>query len=192
MRALTALILVLGVSGCAAWRNTHGDPQRLTDDQRRTANVWMTESVQDQSVENAIVRQHTVFPYHFIENSAKLNNLGTRDLTVLAKHFRDYPGPLNVRRDDAAESLYAERINTVKNFLEKEGVAVEEVSISDSPAGGDGMPSEQVVQILTESRERQSGSSSTRQTTGGNRVQQSAGGMRRATSGALNRTRTSR
>ena len=50
------------------------DPQAVELD-RRLVNVYG-----NSAVENAIVRQHTVFPYHFEYGGADLNALGKKDL----------------------------------------------------------------------------------------------------------------
>jgi len=101
-------------------------------------------------IENAIVAQHTLYPYHFVSNSEKLNGLGERDLDVLARHFRDYPGELSVRRGDAPEAMYESRVAQVVERLKQAGVKTDRVSIADGMPGGTGMTSERTVMILDE------------------------------------------
>ncbi len=101
-------------------------------------------------VEDAIIAQHTLYPYHFVAYGNELNDLGERDLAVLAGHLRRYPGVLNVRHGDASPDLYAARVARVVEGLKKAGVRTDQVKISDEMPGGAGMSSEHVVRILTE------------------------------------------
>jgi hypothetical protein len=115
-------------------------------------------------LENAIIAQHTLYPYHFVPDGETLNTLGDRDLAVLAKHFQKHPGTLNIRRGDVPDELYDARVTHAVEMLKQYGVKIDRVSISDSLPGGTGMPSERVVMILDESI----GKDSARRRTGGN------------------------
>ncbi len=111
-------------------------------------NSSLINSYNNMSIQNAIISQHTLYPYHFIKNGAELNELGNKDLMVLAKHFTKHPGGLNVRRDNISADLYQARIDFVLDRLKEENVDVERVGISDSMPGGSNMPSEKVLVIL--------------------------------------------
>ena len=111
-------------------------------------NAELVNALNDTAMRNAIISQHTIFPYHFAENSDKLNELGGRDLSVLAGHFKDNPGPLNVRRNNTTEELYQARVNFVLNRLKQAAVETSRISVSDGMPGGDGMPSEKVLNIM--------------------------------------------
>lgn len=113
-------------------------------------NRRLINSYNDTAIENAIISQHTLFPYHFVQNGAELNELGQRDLAVLAGHFMKHPGILNIRRQDISAELYEARINTVRERLRQAGIDVERMSISDGMPGGSGMTSERVLTILEE------------------------------------------
>jgi len=102
------------------------------------------------AIENAVIRQHTMFPYHFVPDSPKLNSLGRRDLGVLAQHFVDNPGRLNVRQGRTPDELYQSRVDTVRQHLRDAGVRVDDVTMGDDLAGGDGLTSTEVVLILSE------------------------------------------
>jgi len=110
-------------------------------------NAELINALNDSAMRNAIISQHTIFPYHFVENSDKLNELGGHDLSVLAGHFKDNPGPLNVRRNNTTEELYQARVNFVLNRLKQAGVETS-ITVSDGMPGGDGMPSEEVLKIM--------------------------------------------
>jgi len=107
-------------------------------------------------LENAIVAQHSLYPYHFTQDGAALNALGQRDLAVLARHFVKYPGSLNIRRGDTPVELYDARVAYAVQQLKQGGVATDRLTISDGMPGGTGMPSERVVMILDESTSKDS------------------------------------
>lgn len=58
------------------------------DTERHLAGSEMVTSLQDEAVENAIIRQHTIFSYHFVPGAPYLTELGERDLDVLAHHYK--------------------------------------------------------------------------------------------------------
>jgi len=115
-------------------------------------------------VENAIIAQHTLYPYHFVQDGETLNTLGDRDLGVLARHFQEHPGTLNIRRGDVPDELYDARVTHAVEKLKQCGVKIDRVSVSDGVPGGTGMPSERVVMIL----DQNIGGDSARTRTGGN------------------------
>ncbi len=117
------------------------------EDRGRT-NAWLMQSIRDTSVDRAVIEQHTLFPYHFISNGAMLNELGKRDLEVLAAHYGEHSGRLNIRQGNIAADLYEARVATVVDALAVEGVERESITIADALPGGDGMASEHVVTIL--------------------------------------------
>lgn len=119
-------------------------------------NAGLVNSYNDLAMQNAIISQHTLYPYHFVKNGTELNELGQRDLSVLAWHFKENPGGLNVRRDSASADIYTGRINRVRLLLENAGVDAERISISDGMAGGAGMTSEKVLTIITQVETKES------------------------------------
>lgn len=107
----------------------------------------------DLAIQNAIITQHTVYPYHFVNNSAVLNPLGQRDLAVLARHFSQNPGELNVRRGDVEPALYQARMETVKARLAEGGVDVSRIRMNDGLAGGEGIATSEMIEVLARSRD---------------------------------------
>jgi hypothetical protein len=101
----------------------------------------------DIAIENAIVTQHTLYPYHFINNSEQLNELGHKDLSILIEHFKEYPGQLNVQQEDIDYSLYKARLAFVSQKLQDAGVDMTKVSIVDGMPGGSGMETDNVIEI---------------------------------------------
>jgi len=118
------------------------------DDGQTALDIWAVGATNDAAIRNAIIRQSTLFPYQFEANGADLNNLGMRDLRVLATHFKAYPGNMNVRRGPESQELYDQRVKRVVACLDRAGVPSGRVSVKDLPAGGDGMPSELMILIV--------------------------------------------
>jgi hypothetical protein len=104
----------------------------------------------DVALENAIISQHTLYPYHFVKNGAELNDLGKRDLSVLINHFIHQAGHLNIRRLDISNSLYEARIEYVRKTLQDAGIGTDRIGISDDMPGGSGMASESILVILSQ------------------------------------------
>lgn len=110
--------------------------------------VELVKTLNNIGVENAIITQHTLYPYHFVANAEELNELGQRDLAVLARHLAAHPGTLNIQSGNVPNDLYEARIAHVLNELKTAGVDADRISISEGMPGGSGMLAEQVVTIL--------------------------------------------
>ncbi len=138
---VVALCLACGMmGGCEEDARTAAD-QRFDNEMVRTLN--------NVGVENAIITQHTLYPYHFVPDGERLNDLGQRDFAVLARHFTEHPGLLNIRRGEGTSpELYKARVAYVTNRLKEAGIEPGRVSVSDGMPGGPGTPSERVVTIL--------------------------------------------
>ena len=139
LRAYIAGTSVLLACGCAA-------PEV---ERERPINAYLVKSVQRTAADNAIIDQHTLFPYHFVKESAELTASGRADLALLASHFRRFPGALNVRRNGAEQALHEARVKTVTDYLATNFVEMEKMRISDGLPGGDGMDSERVGTIMS-------------------------------------------
>jgi len=111
---------------------------------------WAADLIANASLNNAIVTQHTLYPYHFVSGTATLNDLGQRDLSVLTDHFLKAGGDLNVHRGGVPQPLYDARVKTVLESLAAAGVASGAVAVKDGLPGGEGMTSERVIVILKE------------------------------------------
>ena len=135
------------------------DGTQTTQDMHRI-NTELINTYNDMEIQNAIVAQHTLFPYHFVKNGAELNELGERDLDILAKRFVEHTGQLNIRRGNTPVDLYTARTNVVIDRLQKAGVDTERMSISDGMPGGSGMASERIPTILESANDGASASTS--------------------------------
>ena len=111
-------------------------------------NTWLVQSYGDDAIKNAIIAQHTLYPYHFVRNSPVLNPVGKHDLTILAAHFQKYPGELNLARGDARLDVYLARVKTMAAYLKRSHVDPDRIAIADGLPGGDGILSDRVVKIL--------------------------------------------
>jgi len=122
---------------------------------------WAADVISNASLNNAIVSQHTLYPYHFVAGAGELNDLGARDLNVLTDHFLKAGGDLNVRRGGASQAVYDARVKTVLEKLAAAGVQSGAVAVKDGLPGGEGLASESVIVILKEKMSKESmGSSS--------------------------------
>ncbi len=115
---------------------------------RHLISSGLINTYKDTSVQNAIISQHTLYPYHFVNNAAKLNELGLRDIAVLSAHFVENPGQLNIRHGNVSTNLYADRINFVLDKLKEAGINTKQVDIADGMPGGSGITSDAIIVIL--------------------------------------------
>ena len=129
-------------------------------------NSQLVNSYNDIAIQNAIVSQHTLFPYHFVKNGAELNELGQRDIAALTSHFMKHPGHLNIRRHNTTADLYEARVNVVHERLQEAGIDMERISISDNMPGGSGVASERILIILEQASKGASSGTSTTFTSG--------------------------
>ena len=147
MNTKTAILIAVSLTLIAGCCQDNKQRQEAIRSQRET-DTRLVSWANDAAIENAIVAQHTLFPYHFEPNSAELNELGRRDLGILARHYQQNPGRLNVRRGPTHPNLYQARVDHVVAMLRSGGVVTAAIHISDAPAGGEGMPSEEMMHIL--------------------------------------------
>lgn len=108
----------------------------------------MVTALQEPPVDNAIVAQRTLYPYHFVMDSAALNDLGQRDMDILACHFKNKTGQINVYRGDTPEPLYQARLMTVTRALANCSISAKTVKVGDGLPGGDGISSERAILVL--------------------------------------------
>jgi len=139
MIIMTVLFCILTI-GCQ--ENMEESPNK------HLINSQLVNSYNDIAMQNAIVTQHTLFPYHFVTDGAELNELGRRDLAALTSHFMNHAGHLNIRRQNTPADIYEARVNMVHARLQEAGIDMERMSISDDMPGGSGITSERILVIL--------------------------------------------
>lgn len=125
--------------GCTPPPKPAGDHEiRLDDKAMRQADREMVrEPFADQS-KKAVLRQKTLFEYHFEPGMPELTSLGKRDLHTLSVQLKA-GGTLSVRRGSASDALYSARIETVRTQLIAEGIPAEKVQFTNTLAGGTGI-----------------------------------------------------
>lgn len=141
------------LTGCATGAGNEASGHRLTPDQLEEANILLATELMDASATAGTVKSHTLFPYHFVESTAVLNELGEREMRILAAHYREHGGPLNLRRDSGAPTLHEERINAMLAFLHKEGVDTSRVRLTETTMGGPGVMSVEAIERMERARE---------------------------------------
>ncbi len=149
MRHATVILvaaLLVATAGC-------GLEAPFSNEENARANRWLVGSYIDAGIAQAIVRQRSLYPYHFGDNSGMLNELGRRDLEILTVHFLRSPGKLNIRQGQESDELYKERVAGVVGLLIRSGVDAKRVAIEDGLPGGDGMSSERVVVVFASEQE---------------------------------------
>lgn len=150
---MIAVGLVFGIllAGCCAVNEERAESTLRIEPapiDHSIVNRLVRESYSDLAIQNAIITQHSLYPYHFINNSAELNALGKRDLAILAGHFLEHPGQICLRQGHVDRQLYQARSKTVRENLLQAGIAKSKINITGGHPGGQGMPSPVVVEIL--------------------------------------------
>ena len=88
------------MAGCSTMgTNGYGTPVVQNSEERRSANTTMVHWFYEESVNNGIVRQKTLFPYHFVPDTPLLTEIGEHDLSVLAAHYKNNVLPFLTKRD---------------------------------------------------------------------------------------------
>jgi len=152
---ITTIVILFCILVIGCEENVEKSPDK------QQVNTWLVNSYNNTAIENAIISQHTVFPYHFVNNASQLNELGKRDVAILAGHFMKYAGDLNIRRHNTPADLYEARVNAVVERLQEAGVDIERINIADGMPGGSGMASEKVLIILEQASQVTPATSST-------------------------------
>jgi len=158
---IAACLLCSVLLGCQENVSENGSDKNIDAELVKTLN--------NIGIENAIITQHTIYPYHFVTDGEQLNELGRRDLAVLARHFTENAGIVNIRRGQEPAALYEARVAHVTEALKKAGVDTARLKVSDEMPGGTGMPSERLVTILKQAPQGMTITGSNRTTTGTSR-----------------------
>ncbi len=154
--AVFAAGLLATAGGCQSEKDRSEAADALARDQAaRELDAEMVTGVRDAAVKNGIIAQRTIFPYHFVPDAATLNELGRRDLAVLAEHFQAAAdgAALNIRRGGVVDALYDARVRAVTDELGRSGIPDGKLRIADALLGGDGMASDRVTIVLERDRD---------------------------------------
>ena len=139
---MMSLVCAIVFCGC---QEQQADTNTLDTD---AVNKKVVDTYSDLAIQNAIIAQHTLYPYHFVNNGAQLNGLGERDLSVLVQHFQDNPGQLILQQGGTESLLYQSRAQTVYEKLLAGGIPDEKIRIADGMPGGNGIASNSIIEIL--------------------------------------------
>ena len=144
LKEILAMSVVCVVVFCGC-QQEQADTNTVDED---VINRKIVDTYSDLAIQNAIIAQHTLYPYHFVNNGAQLNGLGERDLSVLVQHFQDNPGQLTLQQGGTEERLYQSRFQTVYEKLLAGGIPDGKIKITDGMPGGNGIASNSIIEIL--------------------------------------------
>ena len=144
--ASAVLVAVSALGGCGCQE----DPISMDPQSDAALDISLAEALRSQPIKDAVIAHHVLYPYHFVHNAAELNELGLRDVSIMAEHFRDHPGAINIRRGETPQALYQARVEAVRQAMGKDNVDIKRIVIEDSLPAGDGMSSQQVLRILAD------------------------------------------
>ncbi|MFO0982148.1 MAG: hypothetical protein U1E76_10490 [Planctomycetota bacterium] len=143
--------LILGASVVLAAAGCQSSYPNLAE--QKSINTASIDLLNKVHVDQAIVAQRTLYPYHFVEGGVALNGLGERDLSVLAAHYAARPGMLNVYQGDTDNDLYRDRLQAVKRALAERGVDVNRMTFRSGLPGGEGLDATQSLKALEPARD---------------------------------------
>jgi hypothetical protein len=143
MRSVLTLAFAVAAFGCASDDTIVFDESAMD---RATI-----ESLLVQATDNGIVRQNTVYPYHFLAGTDELTPLGHRCVETLANHYRHRGGSVQVVRNGTSEDLYQARVAAILNVMSVVGVA-SQVKVTEDMPGGDGLTSDHILTVEQERR----------------------------------------
>ncbi len=145
--AAAALTIAATTGGCAhKHRPSKAEQHAREARQSEITDIQIVNAVRNSGVKAAILSQHTLFPYHFQTDGDMLNELGERDLAVLAFHLRTHAGQINIPRDGVDAAIYDARVRSVRESLRARGVDADKVRIVDVAGVTAGStPSEEVI-----------------------------------------------
>ena len=143
LHALLLLNLLVAVTlllpGCSKPPPKQTDSVVLKDDVQLAADKeYVREPFNDQT-RLGVIKQRTLYEMHFKPDSAKLSNLGKRDVAILAEAMRDDGGRISVPRGTTSDTLHAARIEQVRATLVEAGIDLTRVKIGDESTGGSGV-----------------------------------------------------
>ena len=99
-----------------------------------------------ENVYNGVAAERAVYPKDFDASSATLNRLGTQRLETLVDASRNTTAPIVIVRGDAADELYASRVETVRKELIAAGLTADEAQVArDTHVGGGRVSSDRAL-----------------------------------------------
>ncbi|MFT5289917.1 MAG: hypothetical protein ACI82F_001988 [Planctomycetota bacterium] len=77
-------------------------------------NMWIANAFQDRAIENAVLTRRSIHDYHFYAGSARLNDLGRRDFSLLFKDALRTQSPIYLVRGHTPEDLFQQRMSSLR------------------------------------------------------------------------------
>ena len=99
----------------------------------------------DAQADNAILTSMVVADVHFVPYRAQLNCLGRSRVTAIASYLDRYGGEVRLESLQADEVLAQQRLETVRAFLEGQGLDPEQLSIVGGLGHGRGMDADEAA-----------------------------------------------
>lgn len=147
-------IVVASLAGLLAASCAKNESQATSQSLSQTTDIMIVDSVSDSGIRTAIITQHTLYAYHFVDGGTELNDLGKRDLAVLMSHFKAHDGgSLSIRCGETPQPLYAARVQAVQDLLKAGGIDPAKVQIADASPGGAGMSGNDAARAMSKSDE---------------------------------------
>ena len=137
-------IAALGLLGCNAPGDRlnappHGDPVATSDMQGTF--VYMAD--------NALLNDMSISDVHFMPHRSRLTTLGVERLSRLASLIQAYGGTVRFSSGVEDESLRADRMNTIVEFLTSAGVASASTTVVTDMPGNQSMSANEATLIRT-------------------------------------------
>ncbi len=144
--AIPMIAVSIALAGCQ-----RHDQQSFVVEDSQELHAAILQNYWAEHTENATACNASIHPYHFHKASAQLNNLGSYEVSVLARGAQYGPLSIYLGRGDASDDLYSARTNALVEALVAAGAKRDAVHIHNDLAGGNGMDTDRV--IFNESRE---------------------------------------
>ena len=134
-----ALLLI----GCAETPKAEAPPIDKVEFNRSLVRVYDQEMARQ-----AIIREMTVYGHHFDAGGSQLNELGRRDLLVIADHLKTNPGTVHLASAGVPEGLVEARRVAVREYLSGEGLPMDLIEVDAGLPGGEGGTARRVLRAV--------------------------------------------
>lgn len=100
MKSIAPMVVVaaataVALAGCQSQKENRADFDAVFD-AHRPHNLKIVKQLHQDPINSAIITQSTIFTHHFITHTPTLNDLGMKDLDVLAHHYIHDVMPVNM------------------------------------------------------------------------------------------------
>ena len=149
---VTLIAATLSVAACSTPPKKHTDSVVIKDEVQYAVDKELVREPFNDQTRLGVIRQRSLYEVHFKPDSAKLSNLGQRDVAILAEALRSEGGRISVPKGIASETLYAARIEQVRLALVEAGIDMANVKIGDEDEGGIGSSTHEALLIQADIR----------------------------------------